>query len=142
MTARTAPAVLFVCVKNAGKSQIAAALMRQHTDHRVEVHSAGTRPGGTLNEQARTAVEEVGASMDDENPKPLDPALVATVDRIVVLGEEAVVEPVPGMRGTIDTWITDEPSARGIGGMERMRLVRADIDRRVRILAAEVTGKG
>lgn len=133
------PSVLFVCVKNGGKSQIAAALLRHHAGQAIEVASAGTHAGHSLNEQARLAVEELGATMAGEYPKPLDPALAARTDRIVVLGEEAVVEPPPGMRGTIETWITDEPSLRGIDGMERMRLVRDDIDQRVRALAAELT---
>ena len=133
------PSVLFVCVKNGGKSQIAAALMRHHAGDTIDVFSAGTRPAGSLNELARLVVEEVGATMAGEQPKLLDPALAAGVDRIVVLGAEAVVEPPPGMRGTIATWITDEPSLRGIDGLERMRLVRDDIDHLVRTLAAELT---
>ncbi len=136
------PSVLFVCVKNAGKSQIAAALLRHYAGEKIEVFSAGTRAARSLNEEARWAVEEIGATMAGEYPKPLDPALVARVDRMVIIGEEAVVDSPPGMRGTIDTWITDEPSLRGINGMERMRLVRNDIDHRVRALAAELTGPG
>ncbi len=139
MTSPTKPSVLFVCVKNGGKSQIAAALMRHHAGDTIDVFSAGTRPGGSLNELSRVAVEEVGATMAGEHPKLLDLALAAGVDRIVVLGDEATVEPPPGMRGTIQTWITDEPSLRGIDGLERMRLVRDDIDHRVRTLAAELT---
>lgn len=131
-----APSVLFVCVRNGGKSQIAAALMRQLGG--VEVHSAGTEPGTSLNAEACEAVAEVGAGMADQRPRPIDPALLARVDRVVVLGVEAEVVPVPGMRGTIETWLTDEPSQRGIGGMERMRLVRDDIAARVRRLHAEL----
>ena len=134
------PAVWFVCVKNGGKSQIAAALLRHHVGEAIEVFSAGTRPGGGLNQQSRVVVEEIGATMAGEHPKLLDPALVADVDRIVVLGAEAVVEPPTGLRGTIETWITDEPSLRGIDGLARMRLVRDDIDHRVRTLAAELSG--
>ncbi len=136
------PSVLFVCVKNGGKSQIAAALARHHAGSRVEVHSAGTRPSGSLNDQARQAVEEAGASMADEYPKLIDPALVAVVDRVVVLGAEAVLEQPTPMRGTIETWITDEPSTRGIDGMERMRLVRDDIHHRVQALLAELGANG
>ena len=84
-------------------------------------------------------LNSIGATMAGEYPKPLDPALVARADRIVIIGEEAVVDTLPGMRGTIDTWITDEPSLHGIDGMERMRLVRDDINQRVRALAAELT---
>lgn len=134
------PSVLFVCVKNGGKSQIAAALMRQLAGDTVEVFSAGTVPGGSLNSEALDAVGEVGASMDGEAPKPIDSAVLARVDRVVVLGSEARVEPMPGMAGSIVTWETDEPSARGIGGMERMRLVRDDIAARVQELLIELTG--
>ena len=133
------PSVLFVCVKNGGKSQIAAALMRKLGG--VDVASAGTRPGSVVNEEAAAAVAELGASMAGMTPRLLDPAEVAGVDRVVVLGTEAVVEPVAGMHGRIETWITDEPSSRGIEGMERMRLVVADIASRVETLHEELTGR-
>ena len=132
------PSVLFVCVKNGGKSQMAAALLEARAAGAVEVHSAGTRPGAALNALSADAVAEVGADMSAGFTKPIDPALLARMDRVVVLGEEAVVEPVPGMTGTISTWVTDEPSERGIEGAERMRLVRDDIDRRVQELLAEL----
>ena len=135
------PSVLFVCVKNGDKSQIAAALMEAHAAGAVEVHSAGTRPGTAINALSAEVVAEAGADMSAGSPTPIDPVLLARVDRVVVLGNEAVVDPVPGMAGTITTWITDEPSERGIEGVERMRLVRDDIDRRVRELLAEITAE-
>jgi len=128
------PTVLFVCVKNAGKSQMAAALMRLHAGDAVEVHSAGTRPGSAINALSAESVAELGADMSGETPRAIDPDLLRQVDRVVVLGGEAKVEPVDGMAGTIEVWHTDEPSERGIKGMERMRLVRDDIDQRVRTL--------
>ena len=133
------PSVLFVCVKNGGKSQMAAALMRLHAGEAIEVHSAGTRPGSAVNALAAEAVAELGADMSDQTPTAIDSELLRRVDRVIVLGEEAQVEPVDGMAGTIEVWDTDEPSARGIEGMERMRLVRDDIDHRVRDLLAEIT---
>lgn len=139
MSGTPRPSVLFVCVKNGGKSQIAAALMRQLAEGRVEVFSAGTAAGMTLNAEAAEAVAEVGASMDGEHPKPIDPDVLGRVDRVVVLGSEAQVESTPGMAGSIVTWETDEPSTRGVGGMERMRLVRDDIRARVEGLLAELT---
>lgn len=139
MSGSQRPSVLFVCVKNGGKSQIAAALMRQLAGNRVEVSSAGTAPGASLNAEAVEVVAEVGASMSGEQPKPIDPDLLSRVDRVVVLGSEAQVAPAPGMAGSIVTWETDEPSTRGIGGMERMRLVRDDIRVRVEDLLAELT---
>ena len=134
------PSVLFVCVKNGGKSQMAAALAKLHSQGAVDVYSAGTQPGSALNEESRASVEEVGATFDGEYPKPLDEDLLRSVDRVVLVGGEAEVAPVEGMRGTIETWITDEPSLRGIDGEERMRLVRDDIDRRVHVLVAELVG--
>ncbi|MFC7375016.1 MULTISPECIES: low molecular weight phosphatase family protein [unclassified Brachybacterium] len=134
------PSVLFVCVKNGGKSQMAAALMGARADGEVEVHSAGTKPGSGINALSAEVIAEAGADMSAGNPTPIDPELLARVDRVIVLGAEAVVEPVPGMRGTITTWRTDEPSERGIDGIERMRLVRDDIDARVQDLLEELRG--
>lgn len=127
------PAVLFVCVGNGGKSQMAAALLRQRAGDAVEVHSAGTKPKGELNPLSVQSLEEVGASTDGEHPKPIDPALLARMDVVVTLGSEARVEPVDGP--AFETWVTDEPSTRGIEGIERMRLVRDDIGARVEGLA-------
>ncbi len=127
------PAVLFVCVKNAGKSQMAAAVLRHKVGDAVEVHSAGTKPGDCLNAQSVQALDEVGASTEGEYPKPIDPQLLARMDVVVTLGGEAHVPPVEGP--AFETWTTDEPSERGIEGIERMRLVRDDIDRRVLDLA-------
>jgi arsenate-mycothiol transferase len=134
------PSVLFVCSKNGGKSQMAAALMEHHAAGAVDVHSAGTRPGEKTNALSAQVVAEAGADMSAGHPKRIDPDLLARVDRIIVLGDEARVDPVVGMAGTIETWHTDEPSARGIEGIERMRLVRDDIDARVRALITELTG--
>lgn len=130
------PAVLFVCVKNGGKSQIAAALMRQLAGPQIEVHSAGTKPGTQLNALSLEALDEVGASTEGEAPKPIDPDLLARMDFVVTLGEDAQVDPVPGPHFV--TWVTDEPSERGIDGIERMRLVRDDVASRVAALATQL----
>jgi arsenate-mycothiol transferase len=135
----TQPSVLFVCAKNGGKSQMAAALLEKRAAGAVEVHSAGIRPGSTMNALSAEVVAEVGADMSSGHPKSIDRDLLRRVDRVVVLGDEAKVEPVEGMAGTIETWHTDEPSERGIEGLERMRLVRDDIDTRVRKLLTELT---
>ena len=136
------PSVLFVCVKNGGKSQMAGSLMRLEAGDSVEVHTAGTKPGSALNSQSVDSLAEIGADVDGEAPKPIDPELLARVDRIVVLGSEAAVERVPGMRAEIETWETDEPSSRGIEGMERMRFVCDDIRERVRRLRSELDQQG
>ncbi|GAA1733405.1 Protein-tyrosine-phosphatase [Dietzia kunjamensis subsp. schimae] len=134
------PSVLFVCVKNGGKSQMAAALMRLHAGDAVVVHSAGTAPGSAVNALAAEAVAEVGADMSGETPTAIDPDLLRQVDRVIVLGDEAAGEIDDDDEvSALEIWRTDEPSHRGIEGMERMRLVRDDIDRRVRTLLAELT---
>ncbi|MEU4710820.1 low molecular weight phosphatase family protein [Nocardia salmonicida] len=131
------PSVLFVCVKNGGKSQMAAGLMRAAADDRVEIHSAGTKPGTSVNALSAQSLLEVGVDIRAEIPKPIDPALLCSVDLVVTLGSEAHVEPVEGVR--IINWDTDEPSERGIDGIERMRLVRDDIAARVETLLTELT---
>jgi arsenate-mycothiol transferase len=138
------PEVLFVCRSNRGKSQMAEALLRRRAGDRVRVSSAGTdpAPGATMNEESVASLAEAGADMASGTPKGIDPEVLLRADRIVVLGRQATVEPVEGMRGTIETWDTDEPSLRGIHGMERMRLLRDDIDLRVRRLLEELTGPG
>lgn len=134
------PSVLFICVKNGGKSQMAAALMRHRAAQaqtQIAIHSAGTKPGQSINQLSEAVTAELGADMSGETPQAIDPELLATVDRVIVLGDEAQVEPVDGMTGTIETWHIDEPSQRGIDGAERMRLVRDDIDAHVQQLLAE-----
>lgn len=123
------PSVLFVCVKNAGKSQMAAGLMRKIAGDAMEIHSAGTRPGNALNALSVESLAEVGIDVTAEHPKPIDPELLRRVDRVIVLGREAHVDAPEGVE--IETWNIDEPLARGIDGIERMRLVRNDIADRV-----------
>lgn len=130
------PQVLFVCVRNGGKSQMAAGLMRKAAGDRVAVHSAGTHPGATVNALSAEVLAEVGADMSGETPRPIDPELLRAVDLVVTLGKEATVEVPPDVE--LRNWDTDEPSERGIDGIERMRLVRDDIDVRVRALLGEL----
>jgi arsenate-mycothiol transferase len=130
------PSVLFVCVKNGGKSQMAAGLMRKIAGGRVDVFSAGTAPGSAINALSAQSLLEVGVDITAERPKPIDPALLREVDLVVTLGGEARVDVPPGTR--LENWDTDEPSERGIEGIERMRLVRDDIAARVQHLAHEL----
>lgn len=130
--------VLFVCVRNGGKSQMAAGLMEQAVGAGVQVDSAGTDPGSKLNEQSVRALAEVGVDLAGRTPQRLTEELVAGADLVVVLGREAVVDSPTGT--PVRVWETDEPSERGIEGMERMRLVRDDIARRVTALAEEIRG--
>ena len=134
------PKVLFVCVGNGGKSQMAAALADKHAGEAIEIHSAGTKPATKLNTESVEAISEVGADMSGGRPKAVDPQLLREADRVVILGKDAQLELPADAQGTLEQWVTDEPSERGIEGMERMRLVRDDIDARVRALIAELKG--
>lgn len=135
------PTVLFVCVHNAGKSQMAAALMRAKAGDAVNVLSGGTHPGDELNGPAKTAVEELGASMDGEFPKAITDEVFLSVDRIVILGNEAKLTEVDGMRGTIETWLTPEPGAEVGDKLSQTRIIRDDIVRRIDNLYTELTAK-
>lgn len=137
MTDTSTPSVLFVCVKNGGKSQMAAGLMRQLAGDTVTVHSAGTKPGGAVNDLSAQALLEVGVDITGEQPTPVDYELARDVDLVVTLGREAKLDPLPGTR--VENWDTDEPSDRGIDGLERMRLVRDDITARVQRLHTTLT---
>ncbi|MCQ9164175.1 low molecular weight phosphatase family protein [Arthrobacter sp. STN4] len=130
------PGVLFVCVKNGGKSQMAGGLMRHLADDTVTVYTAGTKPGPSLNAQSVESLAELGIDISGERTKPITAEMLANVGLIITLGGEAVVDPVAGIE--IRNWDTDEPSKRGIEGMERMRLVRDDINNRVIALAKEL----
>jgi arsenate-mycothiol transferase len=139
MTQEKTPSVLFVCSKNGGKSQLAAALMRDLAGDKVAVYSAGTKPAKDLNPQAVESLTELGIDVAGEYPKPVTDEVLDTVDAVIVLGTEARLEAREGKR--FEVWETDEPSERGIEGMERMRLVRDDIKARVQALYSELTGK-
>lgn len=137
MSESSKPSVLFVCVKNGGKSQMAAGLMRQVAGDTVTVYSAGTKPGTAVNELSAQALLEVGVDITAEQPKPVDYELARDVDLVVTLGREATLDPLPGTR--VENWDTDEPSERGIDGLDRMRLVRDDIATRVQQLHTALT---
>lgn len=132
------PSVLFVCSKNGGKSQLAAGLMKQLAAGAVTVHSAGTKPGKSLNPESVESLAELGIDITGEHPRPVADEVLDAVDVVVVLGTEAKLEPRDGTR--FQVWVPDEPSERGIEGMDRMRLVRDDITARVQKLLAELTG--
>jgi arsenate-mycothiol transferase len=130
------PSVLFVCVKNGGKSQMAAGLMKKIAGDTVDVDSAGTKPGDTVNDLSAQALQEFGVDITGNTPKPMTPEMVRGVDLVVTLGREAEVDQIEGTR--FENWDTDEPSDRGIDGIERMRLIRDDIAARVTRLAQQL----
>ncbi|NLS10626.1 low molecular weight phosphatase family protein [Nesterenkonia sp. MY13] len=130
----TKPGVLFVCVKNGGKSQMAAGLMQKALADRgkpaaVRISSAGTKAGEKVNALSAEVLQDVGVDITDQKPTQLTEEAMREAGRVIVLGAEAEVPEVEGV--TIERWETDEPSQRGIEGRERMELVRDDIRRRV-----------
>ena len=139
MSAR--PSVLFVCVHNAGKSQMAAAIMRQLAGGLVEVRSAGTEPDAQVHDLSAIVVAELGADMSHTVPTRLAPSMLTAADRVVVLGTEARVVAVSGMVAPIETWVIPDPAAQGIGALTRVRMMRDDIADRVQTLLEELTGQ-
>ena len=136
MTDPNRPSVLFVCVKNGGKSQMAAGLMRKIAGNAVTVGSAGTNPGSAVNGLSAETLLEVGVDISDQTPKQLTDDLTAAADRVIVLGRDAQVQSADST--PVEYWDTDEPSERGIDGIERMRLVRDDINHRVQRLVQQL----
>ncbi len=133
------PVVGFVCVSNAGKSQMAEALLRAKVGDRVELWSAGTKPSTKgPNPESAASVARVGADMSQAASKGIDHDLQARSDRVIILGADAQLDPLPYAPGRIERWVTDEPSERGIEGSERMDLIRDDIARRVDTLANDL----
>ena len=117
---------------------MAAALAEKHAGEMIEIYSAGTKPAEKLNAESVEAISEVGADMAGGHPKDVDSTLLRDVDRVIILGKDAQLELPDEARGNLQRWVTDEPSARGVEGMERMRLIRDDIDARVQSLVAEL----
>lgn len=131
--------VLFLCVGNGGKSQMAAAIARKLAGETITVHSAGTKPGSTLNAESVESLKEIGADKYVDHPKAIDPAIIQRADKVIVLGADAQVELPEGARGQLERWLTIEPSRQGIQGIERMRLIRDDIAERTKALIQDLT---
>ena len=131
-----ARSVLFVCVSNAGKSVMAAGLMRQLADPKIVVTSAGTHAKGEANQQSVETLAEIGVDISDHEPTQLTDQMVGAADLVVIVGTQARLDEYPDTH--IVSWETDEPSLRGIDGIERMRIIRDEIAGRVEALAAEL----
>lgn len=132
LTAR-APEVLFVCVQNAGRSQIAAAVLRHLAGERVRVRTAGSAPAPELRESVVTALEEIGIPLAGEFPKPLTVDAVRGADVIVTMGCGDVCAHYAG-KIYLD-WDVDDPVGRS---MRDIRLIRDDIDARTRALLGDL----
>ena len=128
------PVVLFVCVHNAGRSQMAAALLQRYAQGRVEVRSAGSTPANEINPAVIAALGEVGVDLADASPKPLTTEAVEGADVVVTMGCGDACPVFSGKR-YLD-WDLPDPAGKPV---DEIRPIRDEIDRRVRALAEELT---
>ncbi|TQM79406.1 protein-tyrosine-phosphatase [Saccharothrix saharensis] len=127
------PEVLFVCVHNAGRSQMAAALLQHYALGRVTVRSAGSAPADEVNPAAAEALAELGLDITAEVPSRLTTEDVEASDVVITMGCGDTCPVFPGKR-YLD-WDLEDPAGRGV---DAVRPIRDDIDRRVRTLLAEL----
>jgi protein-tyrosine-phosphatase len=123
------PEVLFVCVQNAGRSQMAAGLVRLRSQGRVHVRSAGSDPAEALNPAVVEAMAEVGVDLSEAFPKRLTDEVVRAADVVVTMGCGDACPIYPGKR--YEDWVLDDPAEQDL---ETVRRIRDDIDARVRVL--------
>jgi protein-tyrosine-phosphatase len=127
------PEVLFVCVHNAGRSQMAAALLDHYGNGQVHVRSAGSAPADTINPAVRDALAEVGLDISQEFPKPLTDDVARAADVLVTMGCGDACPVYPGK--TYLDWELDDPAGQPL---EVVRRIRDEIDARVRALLVEL----
>ena len=127
------PSVLFVCVHNAGRSQMAAALLAHHADGRVDVRSAGSAPADEVNPAVVEVMREVGIDLAQATPKLLAADDVAASDVVVTMGCGDACPIYPGKR-YLD-WQLDDPAGKTA---DQVRPIRDEIDGRVRTLLSEL----
>jgi protein-tyrosine-phosphatase len=129
------PEVLFVCVHNAGRSQMAAALLAELADGRVRVRSAGSEPADQLNPAVVQAMAEVGVDISHELPKPLSDDAVHAADVVITMGCGDACPFYPGKR-YLD-WELEDPAGKPLAAVRR---IRDEIDTLVRALLTELVG--
>ena len=127
------PSVLFVCVHNAGRSQMAAALLQHHSMGRIQVRSAGSTPADQINPVAVEAIAEWGIEISGLAPKKLDPNVVERSDVVITMGCGDACPIFPGVR--YEDWMLEDPAGQTI---EAVRHIRDAIDQRVRTLISEL----
>ena len=133
MAAEERPAVLYVCVHNAGRSQMAAALTEHLSGGRVSVWSAGSAPADQINPAVVEVMREMGLDLAREFPKPLTDEAVRAADVVVTMGCGDACPLYPGKR--YEDWAVDDPAGQP---PERVRAIRDDIRARVERLLAEL----
>ncbi len=127
------PEVLFVCVHNAGRSQIAAGLTQLRSEGRVHVRSAGSDPAEEINPAVAEAMAEVGLDLSEEFPKPLTDDVVRAADVVITMGCGDACPVYPGKR--YEDWAFDDPAGQDLASVRR---IRDEIDARVTELVREL----
>jgi arsenate reductase (thioredoxin) len=130
------PEVLFVCVHNAGRSQMAAALLERKADGRVQVLSAGSEPADRLNPAVVEAMSEIGIDISAERPKKLEDGMVRQSDVVITMGCGDACPIYPGKR--YEDWELEDPAGKDL---ETVRGIRDEIAVRIDQLANELTGR-
>jgi arsenate reductase len=131
------PEVLFVCVQNAGRSQMAAGLVKLRSGGRIHVRSAGSAPAEQINPAVVEAMGELGVDMGEEFPKPLTDEVVRAADVVVTMGCGDACPIFPGKR--YEDWVVDDPAGQDL---ETVRRIRDEIDGRVRTLVGDLLPDG
>ena len=135
MVVDTEPEVLFVCVHNAGRSQMAAGLVTLRSSGRIRVRSAGSAPASEINPAVVQAMAEVGVDLSEEYPKPLTDEAVRAADVVITMGCGDACPVFPGKR--YEDWVLDDPAGQDLAAV---RAIRDEIDARVQRLVAELLG--
>jgi arsenate reductase (thioredoxin) len=129
------PEVLFVCVHNAGRSQMAAALLERKAEERVRVISAGSEPADRLNPAVVEAMNELGIDISAERPKRLEDGMVREADVVITMGCGDACPIYPGKR--YEDWELEDPTGKDL---ETVRRIRDEIAKRVDVLLTEFSG--
>jgi arsenate reductase (thioredoxin) len=127
------PEVLFVCVHNAGRSQMAAGLAKLRSQGRIHVRSAGSDPGDEINPAVIEAMTELGVDMSEEFPKPLTDEVVRAADVVITMGCGDACPIHPGKK--YEDWEVDDPAGQNF---ETVRRIRDEVDARVLTLIGEL----
>ena len=133
LVTREMPEVLFVCVHNAGRSQMAAGLVELRSRGRIHVRSAGSDPGEEINPAVIQAMDEIGVDMSEEFPKPLTDEVVRAADVVITMGCGDACPIYPGKR--YEDWTLDDPAGQDVATVRR---IRDEIDSRVQALISEL----
>jgi arsenate reductase (thioredoxin) len=137
LVAKAQPEVLFVCVHNAGRSQMAAGLVKLRSGGRIHVRSAGRDPTATINPAVLEAMDELGVDMQKEFPKPLTDEVVRAADVVITMGCGDACPIYPGKR--YEDWALDDPAGQDL---ETVRRIRDELDAKVQELITALLPAG